>query len=101
MIAQFFNTSAFVPVNQLPRGIYGNAGRNILSGPASVVMDASILKNFRIRDQWTLQLRGEFFNALNQVNFSAPNTNRSSSSFGRITGAGSGRSAQIALKLLW
>jgi hypothetical protein len=101
MITQFFNTSAFVPVNLLPRGMYGNAGRNILSGPASVVMDASILKDFALRETLKFQLRGEFFNVLNEVNFSNPNTNRSSSSFGRITGAGSGRNAQIALKLVW
>jgi hypothetical protein len=101
MIARFFEPSAFVNVNLLPRGIYGNSGRNILSGPASAVMDASILKDFAVRESMKLQLRAEFFNAFNQVNFGSPNTNRSSSSFGRITGAGSGRNAQIALKLLW
>ena len=27
MISRFFNTAAFVPTNQVPRGTYGNAGR--------------------------------------------------------------------------
>ena len=35
-ILRFFNPDAFVPVNALPRGIYGNVGRNMMSGPASV-----------------------------------------------------------------
>jgi hypothetical protein len=48
-----------------------------------------------------LQLRGEFFNAFNQVNFGNPNTTLSSSTFGRITGAGSGRVIQLAAKLIW
>ena len=100
-ILRFFNPDAFVPVTALPRGMYGNAGRNILSGPAGVNMDGGILKDFALREPLKLQLRGELFNAFNQVNFSDPNTSRSSSSFGRITGAGSGRSIQIAVKLLW
>jgi hypothetical protein len=43
----------------------------------------------------------ELFNAFGQVNFSGPNSSRSSSGFGRITGAGSGRTIRIAVKLLW
>jgi hypothetical protein len=48
-----------------------------------------------------LQLRGEFFNAFDQVNFNNPVTNISSSTFGRITGSGPGRVVQVALKLIW
>ncbi|HTM40888.1 MAG TPA: hypothetical protein VL177_08250, partial [Terriglobales bacterium] len=36
MIAQFFNTDSFVPTNLVPRGVYGNAGRNIISGLAFI-----------------------------------------------------------------
>jgi len=100
-IARFFNPDAFVPVAALPRGIYGNAGRNILSGPANVNHDLAVLKEFRLREPVRFQLRGEFFNAFNQVNFNDPQTSRSSASFGRILGAGAGRTAQIAGKLLW
>jgi hypothetical protein len=100
-IARFFNPDAFVPVGALPRGIYGSAGRNILSGPANVSTDAAVLKDFALREPFKFQIRGELFNAFNQVNFSDPNTSRSSSSFGRITGAGAGRTIQIAAKVLW
>ena len=48
-----------------------------------------------------LQLRGEFFNAFNQVNFNNPVTNISASNFGRITGAGPGRIVQLAFKFIW
>jgi hypothetical protein len=48
-----------------------------------------------------MQLRGEFFNAFNQVNFNNPNTTVSSTTFGRITGTGPGRVVQLAAKLIW
>ena len=48
-----------------------------------------------------LQLRGEFFNAFDQVNFNNPVTNISSATFGRITGSGPGRVVQVAMKLIW
>jgi hypothetical protein len=54
-----------------------------------------------VREGVRLQLRGEFFNVLNQVTLGAPNTSASSATFGRITSASSGREIQLAMKLLW
>ncbi len=100
-VSQFFNTTVFIPPAQIPRGFYGTSGRSILSGPASGRTDVAVMKDILIREPLRAQLRGEFFNAFNQVNFSDPNTNLSSTSFGRITGAGSGREIQVAFKLIW
>ena len=100
-VNQFFNTAAFVPPGQIPRGFYGTAGRNIISGPASNRTDSPLMKDIAIREGLRIQLRGEFFNAFNQVNFNSPNTNASAASFGRITGAGSGREVQLAGKFIW
>jgi hypothetical protein len=63
--------------------------------------DLAILRYVNLGSDLRLQLRGEFFNAFNRVNFNNPNTTVSSSSFGRITGAGSGRVIQLAVKLIW
>jgi hypothetical protein len=101
MIYQFFNTAAFVPPALVPRGVYGNSGRNIISGPATNRTDLSLMKDMVIHEQLRLQLRGEFFNAFNQVTLGAPNTSASAANFGRITSASSGREIQVALKLLW
>ncbi len=101
MAARFFNTAAFVPVATLPRGIYGNAGRNIISGPALNSTDFTLMKDISITEKLRTQIRGEFFNAFNQVNFNAPTVLASSGSFGRITSAGEGRVVQLALKLVW
>jgi len=100
-VNQFFSTAAFVPPTQIPRGFYGTSGRNIVSGPASARTDISLMKDIMVREPLRAQLRGEFFNAFNQVSFNEPNTNASSGSFGRITGAGAGREIQLALKFIW
>jgi hypothetical protein len=99
--SMFFNTAAFIKPQNLPPGTYGNAGRGLISGPALANTDMSALKDFALTERLKLQFRSEWFNALNQVNFSTPNQTVSSSSFGRITSAASGRVIQFALKLLW
>jgi hypothetical protein len=101
MITRFFNTNAFVPTNQVPRGIYGNAGRSLISGPAVSTTDFAVLKDFMIREPMRVQFRSEFFNLFNQVNLSNPTTAVNSSVFGRIRAAGDPRIIQFALKFLW
>jgi hypothetical protein len=100
-INQFFNTSAFVPVAQLPRGICGNMGRSVIDGPAMINTDFTLMKDIMPREGLKIQLRGEFFNAFNQVPFGAPATTVTSASFGRILSASPGRTIQAAAKLIW
>ena len=101
MISRFFNTSAFVPTSQVPRGTYGNAGRGLISGPAFNTTDLALMKDFSLTEQFRVQLRGEAFNAFNQVSLGNPTTNVSSGAFGRIRSAGDPRIMQVALKLIW
>ena len=100
-VTKFFNTAALIPAAQLPRGLYGNIGRNVLTGPALRSTDFTLMKDIRVREPLKVQLRGEFFNAFNQVNFDPPNAMVSSGSFGRILNAQAGRVVQVALKFLW
>ena len=70
MIDQFFDIAAFVP-NQ--PGRYGNAGRNLFSGPAQSTTDLSLTKNFLLSEKLgRLQFRTEFFNLFNHPNFDFP-----------------------------
>ena len=101
MVDRFFNADAFVPTDQVPRGIYGNAGRGLISGPALNSSDFSIIKDFVFREPYRLQFRSEFFNAFNQVNFATVTTAVNSGAFGRIRAASDGRIIQFALKFLW
>jgi hypothetical protein len=101
MISRFFNTSAFVPTNLVARGTYGNAGRGLISGPSASATDLALMKDFSLAERLRLQLRGEAFNAFNQVNFANPTTTVTSGAFGSIRSAGDPRIMQVALKLIW
>jgi hypothetical protein len=64
--------------------------------------DLSLFKSFELRTGVSLQFRVEALNAFNRVQFSAPNTSVTSSSFGVISGqANAPRQLQFGLKLLW
>jgi hypothetical protein len=101
MVERFFNTEAFVPANDMPRGVYGNAGRGLISGPAYVSTDFSLIKDFKFGESYAVQFRSEFFNAFNQVNFDTPTSTVTSGSFGRLRSAADGRVIQFALKFVW
>ena len=98
MLAQFFDRNAFV----LPQfGRYGSAGRGIFSGPALVTTDLAILKDIMVREGYRFQLRAEFTNAFNQVNFSNPIASLANARYGEITGSQAGRVIQVGLKFVW
>lgn len=96
MLQQFFNTSAFV-ANQ--PGQYGNAGRNLFSGPSSSATNLSLTKAVRLGERLgRLQFRAEAFNVFNQVDFGQPEARLINQNFGRILTAGSPRIMQLALR---
>lgn len=91
----FFNTAAFaIPA----AGTFGNAGRNILTGPGYSNIDLALVKRIRFGEERNVELRGEVFNALNRPNFDLPNSFADSAQFGRIFSAGSARQIQLGLK---
>jgi hypothetical protein len=95
---RWFNTSAF---RKSPRGTFGNAGRNILDGPGLASVNLSLVKDTRISERATMQLRLETFNLFNRVNLDLPDIYFESPTFGRIQSAGSPRRIQIGAKFLF
>jgi hypothetical protein len=98
--AEWFNTSCFA----LPASFtYGNAGRDIVIGPGLDDFDASIQKEFLVRENMRLQFRLDIFDFFNHPNFNAPvgagRTFSTSSSFGSITSANDPRDMQFSLRL--
>lgn len=94
--------------------LFGNAGRNILTGPNFSNFNASLLKNFRLGERTRIQFRAEAFNVFNHPNYQVPgfilpddltltiDQIRASSTIGRVTAtANEGRELQFALKLLF
>jgi len=84
---------------------FGNVGRMHPNLRADFVetLDMSVFKRFHIvGERVSLELRGEFFNALNHPVFGAPNTTVGNAQFGIVAGtANAPRQSQFALKLLW
>jgi hypothetical protein len=83
--SSWFNTCAFVPP---PAGQFGNAGRNIMTGPGLSNLDFSLYKNITLRrEARRLQLRGEVFNLFNHPNFDIPIHVLESPNFGDVLSA--------------
>jgi len=97
---RYFNTAAFA-TNRA--GTFGNAGRNILTGPAFSVWDLGISKNWRFQERYRIQFRWEMFNAFNTPSFGLPNNNPTSTAYGQITARGAipARVMQAAMKFYW
>lgn len=72
-----------------------------LRGPGMFNTDFALLKNTRISERTPIQLRAEFFNAFNNVNFGGPDNTLTDSAFGQITSANDPRILQFALKLVF
>ena len=112
-VAQWFNTAAFTPaptfkvtngvVTQV--GQFGNAGRNIVTGPGYTDLDLTLARNFHIWERIGGQFRIESFNIFNHPQFYAPLTagvQDGSSSFGAITQtASNARNMQFSLRILF
>ncbi len=94
-IWKWFTTDSF---RSNAPGTFGNSGRNILRGPTTFNVDFAAQKSISITEGFKAQYRAEFFNFFNHTVLNNPGTTLTSGSFGRITGAGSPRILQMALK---
>jgi Carboxypeptidase regulatory-like domain len=78
---------------------YGNAGRDILTGPGRINWDMSLFKDFVIHEQMRLQFRAEAFNIFNHPQFALPNPNIGNAQAGQITSTvGNPRQLQMGLR---
>jgi hypothetical protein len=104
----YFNKGAFVSEGTSVTtangglGIMGTSNLRFFHGPGIENFDLSAQKNTRLRENMSILVRTEFFNALEHAQFSSPSGSFTSSSFGRVTSARSaGRIGQASLKFLW
>jgi hypothetical protein len=100
-----FDTTQFVTASasQLVYNIrtFDNQFNNLRRDPTKQV-DATLTKNFKIRERAYLQVRLEAFNVTNRVTFAAPTTTPTSASFGVIgSQANTPRRLESALKFVW
>ena len=97
---EWFNTQAFAPI--VP-GTFGSAGRNVILGPGLTNLDTSLFKDFNGilwgRESSRLEIRGEFYNALNHTQWTSVDTQYGSSEFGQVTATRDPRTIQLGVKL--
>ncbi len=80
--ALWFDTSVF---SAPPAGTWGNVRRvDLLTGPAYVNLDASVVKIIRFGTRHA-ELRADVFNALNRAHYANPNGTLGNANFGRVT----------------
>ena len=96
----YFNADSF---NAPDDFTFGSAPRYLPScrGPALINEDATLVKNFNIRERKYVQLRMEAYSASNTPLWGLPDPNFGSTTFGQITSAGGNRTLQLALKFYY
>src|SRR5262249_38756479 len=102
---RYFDPTAFeLP----PAGYFGNARRNIFSGPRFANVDFTLHKATSVSERLRTEFRAEFFNILNHANFDLPSgqifdgTGQYLGSAGRISSTvNTSRQIQFGLKLIF
>lgn len=102
-VDRWFDTSPFVAVNR-----FGSLGRNVIIGPGFNNADFSLLKDTKLSESLSLQVRVEIFDVFNHPSFGQPGRVVGTPGFGRITNtrfptgdSGSSRQIQLALKAIF
>ena len=97
----YFNASAF---SENTLGSPGTAKRRFFHGPGMDNFDLALLKNLRLTESKSLQLRVEGFNVFNHAQFFGPQSvdgNISSTTFGQVISADAPRLLQLGAKFLF
>lgn len=106
----WFDPNAFAPVTAAR---FGNTGRNILRGPGSFQLDASVFRNFQVTEKIRLQFRAESFGITNTPRFNNPGATVSSmtrntdgsiralNGYTEVLGATGEREIRFALKMFF
>jgi hypothetical protein len=96
----YVNPAAF---SLAPAYTYGNVSRDIsCRAPGQANWDASLFKDFKVKERFIAQFRAEALNVFNTPLFAAPLTTFGSKTFGQVTyQANVPRELQLGLRLAW
>jgi len=104
-VLQWFNPAAFCspsstlrpcPPGLVPAGqFFGDAGRNSIEGPGTVIFDMAFTKVVPLGDVRVLEFRAQMTNVFNTPQFTGVDTNVNSPTFGQVTSVGSMRRIQM------
>jgi hypothetical protein len=96
--SHYFNTAAFAAPAP---GKFGTLGRNTLIGPGMTDLDLVVQKTIHVSERIRLQLRAEFFNALNHSNYSIVGRILNDPAFGVVQSQLDPRQIQLGAKVVF
>ena len=94
-ISEWFNTAAFTAP---PTGQYGDARRNSIEGPGSLLFDMAFTKLFPLGEMRMLEFRASASNIFNHPQLTGIDTSVTSPTFGRVISAGAMRTIQMTAR---
>jgi hypothetical protein len=94
-VDRWFDTSAFVMPDFFT---WGNSGAFVIQEDGRTVLDFSLAKKFRFLERHSLEVRGEFFNFPNHINFGGPGNTVGTVAYGVVSGSTASRQIQFALR---
>jgi hypothetical protein len=97
-LVRWFDTGAFA---QPALNRFGNQGVNIVRAAGRSSVNASILRDFPVREGFRLQLRAEAFNLLNHANFGLPGQVLGNADFGIVNSATAPRQLQLGVRAVF
>ncbi|MGH9956989.1 MAG: hypothetical protein ACREBC_07650, partial [Pyrinomonadaceae bacterium] len=80
---------------------FGTLGRNVFRGARQEFVNASLFKNLRFSETFTVQLRAQAYNLFNHVNGFRPNNDFNSGDFGRDTSEQRRRQLEFGLRFIF
>ena len=94
-IGGWFNTAAFAAP---PPDQYGNARRNSIIGPGTLLFDMAFTKTFPLKESRVLEFRAQATNIFNMPQYTTIDTVLNSPTFGRVTGVGAMRAFTLTAR---
>jgi hypothetical protein len=92
---KWFDTGAFVTP---PTGTYGDARRNSIIGPGSLVFDMALTKVFTMKENRMLEVRAQALNVFNHPQYASIDTSVDSPTFGQVLSVGAMRTIQTTAR---
>jgi hypothetical protein len=94
----YFNPNAFAAVTT---PTFGNSGRDILRGPGVFNLDASLFRNFAVKERLKLQFRAESLGLTNTPQFANPGATLGTATYDIISTSTGERQIRLALKVMF
>ena len=94
-VNRWFNPAAFTLP---PAGVYGDARRNSIEGPGTLLVDMAITKVVPLKENRMLEFRATASNVFNRPQFTTIDTIVTSPSYGRVTAVGAMRTILLTAR---